>query len=144
MKKQRMTVLFAFSCLLVFATAIGCGTAGENFLIPIGGGAQFAFVVNSEPDTTVSGLTISAYALDSSSGKLTAVPGSPFNDAAVSGRGNLFMDVDPDGRFLYVPNRDGNTVSVFSIGSNGALTPVGTPTGTNGSDAFAVKVHPTG
>lgn len=144
MKKQRMSVLLGFSCLLLFATAIGCGIAGENFLIPVGGGAQFAFVVNSVPDSTVSELTISAYSLDGTTGKLTAVPGSPFTDTAVSGRGNLFMDVDPDGKFLYVPNRDADSVTVFAIGSNGALTAVGSPTATNGSDAFAVKVHPSG
>ena len=144
MKKQGLMVLAAFSCLVVIATLIGCGTlATDGFLIPVGG-AQFAFVVDSVPDSTVTGLKISAYSLDSSSGKLTPVPGSPFSAAAVSGRGNLFMDADPTGHFLFVPNRDADTVSVFSIGSNGALTVLGSPVSTNGSDAFAVKVDPSG
>lgn len=144
MKKQRRTVLFAFSFLLLIAAAIGCGTAGVNFLIPVGGGQVFAFVVNSDPDSSVTELTISAFSIDGSTGAMTPVPGSPFTAPDVDGRGNLFMDVDPNGRFLFVPNRDANSVTVFSIGSNGALTQVGSPTPTGGSDAFAVKVSPDG
>lgn len=142
MKRQKIAVV-AFSLLLLIATILGCGTPGTNFLIPTGGN-QFAFVVNAEPDNSVSGLTISAFALDSTTGNLTAVPNSPFMVTAVSGSANIFIDVDPSGHFLFAPTRNADSVSVFSIGSNGALTPVGSPAPTNGSDAFAVKVHPTG
>lgn len=145
MKKQRLTVLLAFSCLLLLATAIGCGIAGENFLIPVGGAeAKFAFVVNSHPDSSVNGVTISAYTVNDATGALTPVPTSPFTTLAASGGGTLFIDVDPTSRFVYVPNRGANTVSVFAVAASGALSPVGSAVGTGGSDAFSVKVSPNG
>lgn len=144
MKKQRVMVLLAFSSLLLIATIIGCGTAVvDGFLIPVGGEqAKFAFVVNSHPDSNVAGVTISAYTVNPSTGALTAVPTSPFNTKASGGGGTLFIDVDPTSRFLYVPNRGADSVSVFSIAASGALTEIsGSPFNTAGSDAFAVKLH---
>jgi DNA-binding beta-propeller fold protein YncE len=80
--------------------------------------AQFAYVANLNSNN------VSAYSIGSG-GVLTPVPGSPFpvgpNPASVA--------VDPTGKFAYVIN-DSNvpevpgTVSAFTIGSNGALTPV--------------------
>jgi 6-phosphogluconolactonase (cycloisomerase 2 family) len=52
--------------------------------------------------------------------------------------------VDPTGQFAYEANLSGNTVSAYSIGSDGALTPVpGSPFRTNGI-AVSVAVDPTG
>jgi len=140
-------VLLAFSCLVIIATLIGCGTAVvDGFLIPVGGvEAKFAFVANSNPDSQVDGLTISAYTVNPTTGALTAVPGSPFTTKASGCCGTLFIDVDPNSRFLYVPNRDANSVSVFSIASTGALTEIsGSPFASGGNDTYAVAVHPNG
>ena len=142
--KQKKLVILSFSILLVVAVILGCGTPGTNFLIPVGGGAEFAFVVNSHVDSDVTGLTISAFTLDTSTGKLTPVPNSPFQTTATDAGGTLFIDADPSGHFLYVPNRGADTVSIFSIGSNGALSPAGAAVPTGASDAFSVRVHPNG
>jgi len=148
MKKQRLTVLLAFSLLLVVATVIGCGTLGvDGFLIPVGSNfeAKFLYAVNAQEDSNVDGLTISGFSVDPATGKLTPVPGSPFTTSASGCCGTLFIDVDPNSRFLYVPNRDAASVSVFGIDSTGKLTQIaGSPFPTGGSDVFAVILHPNG
>jgi hypothetical protein len=80
--------------------------------------AQFAYVTNFH-DNTVSGYSIT------SNGALTPVPGSPF----AAGDGPRSVAVDPTDRFAYVANSNFVTglsfeVSAFSIGFNGALTPI--------------------
>jgi 6-phosphogluconolactonase (cycloisomerase 2 family) len=53
---------------------------------------------------------IFAYNIDSESGTLTAVSGSPFP----AGNGPLSVAIDPSGRFLYCANQGGG-VSAFTI-----------------------------
>src|SRR5437879_2887077 len=67
---------------------------------------------------------ISAFSVNTTTGFLTPVSGSPF---ATGGKGAIGMSlaVSPDGRFLYAGNFDSADISVFHIGSNGALTPFG-------------------
>lgn len=146
MNKQRTLVLLAFSCLLIVATIIGCTTATVGTGWPGGGGvSRFAFVVNSHTDSNVSGVTISAYTVDATTGALTAVAGSPFSTDVSGGSGTMWIDVDPSGRFLYVPNRGAATVSVFGIDSTGKLSEIaGSPFASGGGDAFVVEVHPNG
>jgi 6-phosphogluconolactonase (cycloisomerase 2 family) len=64
---------------------------------------------------------ISAFQLNTTSGALTVVPGSPFN-----GRSNPHaLAVDPAGKFLFVANQTANNISVFAINpASGALTEV--------------------
>jgi hypothetical protein len=57
--------------------------------------------------------------IDSSSGALAAVSGSPF---ATTGRGPSF--VTASGAFVYVTDAITNDIAAFSIGSNGSLTAV--------------------
>lgn len=53
------------------------------------------------------------------------------------------LTMDPAGRFLFVANRDSNSISVFSVGSNASLTAV--PTSPFGvSDPVALAVTPSG
>ena len=70
---------------------------------------------------------VSVYAVDSSTGALSQIPGSPF-----SGSGQLGdLAVDHSGKFLYALN--GNQIVGFAIGSGGALSPVrGSPFSTGG------------
>jgi 6-phosphogluconolactonase len=100
--------------------------------------AQFAYVANLNSNN------VSAYSIGSG-GVLTPIPGSPFpvgpNPASVA--------VDPTGKFAYVVN-DSNlpevpgTVSAFTIGSNGALTPVPGSPFPAGDTPDSVAVDPTG
>jgi DNA-binding beta-propeller fold protein YncE len=52
--------------------------------------------------------------------------------------------VDPTGKFAYVANAFGNNVSAYSIGANGALTPVTGSPFAAGTAPFSVAVDPTG
>jgi 6-phosphogluconolactonase (cycloisomerase 2 family) len=67
------------------------------------------------------GNDISAYTIDSSTGALTAVAGSPF----VAGSLPVTVRVDPSGRYAYAANYDSNSISAYLINSStGALTPI--------------------
>jgi 6-phosphogluconolactonase (cycloisomerase 2 family) len=112
------------------------------------GQGKFAYVANQTDNT------ISAYTIDSTTGALTAVPGSPFGAAVLHAPTGLAAD--PAGKFLFVANECGSilctisptvsgNVSVFTIDSTtGALVEI------NGSPFFAglspvsLVVDPTG
>jgi 6-phosphogluconolactonase len=83
--------------------------------------------------------TLSAYTINSSTGYLTAVSGSPF---ASTGNGPVSLVVDPNGAFLYAANNGSNTVSVYSIDTtSGALASAGLPIAT-GSGPLALTIDP--
>lgn len=70
---------------------------------------------------------VSAYAIDSSSGALGAVSGSPFPTGGV---GPSAVAVDPETSFVYVTEQGSHDIAAFSIASNGALQPIkGSPFG---------------
>ena len=103
-----------------------------------------AFGVGPNPPSS-----ISAYIIDSATGALSAVAGSPFLTRTFAGG----LAVDPSGKFVYVGNAGSNqpnqpTVSAYSIDtSTGALTPVsGSPFPNTGApNGFpAVAVDPFG
>ena len=115
----------------------GSGTIGtadiSNVIVTCTLPGSFAYVANESSNT------ISAYAIDASTGALTEIAGSPF---ASTGTGPVAVVVDPDGTYLYAANNASNTVSVYSINaSTGALTAVGEPTG-SGNGPFALLVDP--
>jgi 6-phosphogluconolactonase len=58
--------------------------------------------------------TLSVFSVDSSTGVLTTVAGSPFP----AGAAPFSVAVDPSGRFIYVPNQSGNNLSAYSIDLN--------------------------
>jgi len=91
---------------------------------------------------STSGLT--AYAVNSSTGVLTAILGSPFTDGSTI----RSAVVDPSGKFLYaVGNTTQFTTSIFAIDSaSGALAPItGSPfLSPIQSDAFSIVIHPSG
>lgn len=67
--------------------------------------------------------TLSAFALNNTSGQLTEIMGSPYT----VGTRPVFAATAVDGKFLLVTNSasgNGGSISVFSVASNGTLTPV--------------------
>jgi DNA-binding beta-propeller fold protein YncE len=55
------------------------------------------------------------------------------------------LAIDPSGSYLYTTNTSANSISIFSIGSNGALTAVaGSPLADNSQHPVAVLVDPAG
>jgi DNA-binding beta-propeller fold protein YncE len=77
--------------------------------------ARFAYITDSVN-------SVSAFAIDSTSGKLTSIAGS----ATVTGTNPVALTTDGTGSFLYVANRGSNDIAAFRIDPNtGALTSLG-------------------
>ncbi len=71
--------------------------------------------------------TISAYSLNQSTGALTEI-----GTAIAAAAGTNWLAVSNDGKYLYASDGGAALVSIFSIGSTGALTAKGTTTVGNG------------
>ena len=101
--------------------------------IAIDSTGQLLYVTNAG-DGTVSAFTINP------DGTLAGVPGSPFTSISTV-PSPLFtptaIAVDPSSQFVYVANGDAGTLTVFTIGANGVLSPVG---GTLGSATFTSTI----
>jgi 6-phosphogluconolactonase (cycloisomerase 2 family) len=99
---------------------------------------RFAYVANLNTSN------VAAYKINSSTGALTAVSGSPF----AAGTSPISVTADPSGRFVYVANQGSLNISAFAIdASTGALSPLGdspVPTGTTDAAPVSVTVDPTG
>ena len=98
-----------------FQTSAGQFTQTYDLTIAPSGKFLYAFNLN--------GNTMAAFTIDSTSGVLTTLPGSPF---AVVPNGESGFIVDPSGQFLYLGLTSGPTTSfvIFNIDPNtGALSP---------------------
>jgi 6-phosphogluconolactonase (cycloisomerase 2 family) len=95
---------------------------------------QFLYVANSG-DNTVSAYSISFFE-NFQGGDLAAVTGSPF----AAGNAPAAVVAEPSGKFLYVANSGGSSISAYSINnSTGVLTPI-TGTFTTGSSPDSLSV----
>jgi 6-phosphogluconolactonase (cycloisomerase 2 family) len=121
----------------------GSGTINKssviNVIVVCTQAGRFAYVSNQQSNT------ISAYGIDSNTGLLTPVTGSPF---ASIGTTPAALLVDPNGQYLYVADNTTSTLSVFAIAqisssTPGALTPqiLSVVTGTSPD---AIAIHPAG
>ena len=82
--------------------------------IAVSAATNFIYVANTQAND------ISGYTLDTGTGMLTALSGSPFASSQPSS-----IAVDPTGKFAYVANSVTSTVSAFAIApTSGALTPI--------------------
>ncbi len=124
----------------VAGSPFAAGFAPDSVTVDPSG--RFAYVANfcvSANDCSVG--SVSAYTINSSTGALRAVAGSPF--AAGSGPGSV--TVDPSGRFAYVANSGDNTVSAYDINSStGALSAVAGSPFAAGITPHSVTVDPSG
>jgi len=90
-----------------------------------------------------SGGVVFGYSVNSSTGALTALPGSPFSTGVAQPAQG--MAADPAGHFLYVTVPNTNQVAAFTIGANGALPAItGSPFGTNDTRPVAAAVDSSG
>ena len=112
----------------------------EPFSVVVDPAGKFVYAAN------FSGNNISVYSI-SSDGALTPIPGSPF----AAGPGANSVVVDPTGKFAYVASFGlaspggffvPSTVSAYSIGSNGALTPAPGSPFAAGLGATSVAITP--
>ena len=131
--------LFLLSCALgLLCAATGTSLQAQN--------ASFVYVTNGGGTSGAGAGSISAFSIDSQTGALLPVPGSPFPDPG----GPWSIAVDPKGRFAYVVNVANDTISAYAInGNTGALTPVpGSPfpqdPNPNGERPVSVAIDPAG
>jgi 6-phosphogluconolactonase (cycloisomerase 2 family) len=131
MNRNRRTVLAAFAMLATAVIAVGCCTP-EKVVSPI---PNFAYTSNENSNN------ISAYALESGTGVLTPVTGSPF--AGPTGPRDSVVELF--GKFLYVSNGGTNGVSGFSIDhTTGELSPVSGSPFAGGMNPRGIALHPSG
>jgi 6-phosphogluconolactonase len=111
------------------------GPAGLAF------GASGKFLYVGMAGTVNANNVVSAFAVDSTSGALAQIAGSPFP----AGKDPIRLASDPAGKFLFVSNLQDSTVSVFSVDSgSGTLTAVnGSPFAVQGAPE-PLRVDPTG
>jgi DNA-binding beta-propeller fold protein YncE len=125
------TIIAAAIVLLIF-TAFCSPLAAQT--------AQPTFLFLLEGKGVPTG-TIHVFTVNSSTGAITEVPGSPFN----AGLNPAQLVVDPTGRFVYVTNEQSEDITAFSVdASSGALTELpGSPVSI-GAMPIAAAVDPTG
>lgn len=98
--------------------------AGTNLELAVDPSGRFLYATDDDPPGGVSAFTI-----DSTTGALSTVPGSPFtiSGQTVSNSQPFGLVVDSTGRFIYAALSTTNQIAAFSIVSGtgaGALTPV--------------------
>ena len=97
---------------------------------------KFVLVVNQGTSN------LSIFSLDSTTGALAAVPGSPFASGSAPGP----VAIDPSGKFVFVGDTGGNSLSAYTSDAAGSLTPVtGTPIPLGGNaQPSSIAVDPAG
>jgi 6-phosphogluconolactonase len=127
----------------VLAPAPGPPTAeaGSPFGIAGHPTGKFVYVTNNANSD------VSGYSVDASSGRLTAVPMSPFTSGTAPGAGPQAVAVERTGKFLYVVNAGEVDISEYSIDAmSGKLTQLtGSPLPLAvGTIPLAMAVEPSG
>jgi 6-phosphogluconolactonase (cycloisomerase 2 family) len=102
---------------------------------PVSYTPKFAYAVNHVSNN------VSTFSIDSTSGTLTEISGSPF----AAGNGPFGIVVDPSRRFAFVTDEDDNTVSGYQIdAATGAFSPTtGSPHPT-GANPATPAIDPSG
>jgi 6-phosphogluconolactonase (cycloisomerase 2 family) len=123
MKNRLYSILVAVVVLLVACggtttdTVGGASSCSGAARVPLGN-TQYSLVANRNTSS------VSVYAIDSNSGVLSEISGSPFPVSGVNSE-PLGVTVNPAGTLAFVPNWGNGAVSVFRIdASNGALAEV--------------------
>jgi 6-phosphogluconolactonase len=84
---------------------------------------------------------VGMYAIDATSGALTAAPGSPF--ATETGAGTGWVAFDKSGSYLYATNYLTNNISAYSVDTaSGALTKIAGSPFAAGTGPDAIEVDP--
>lgn len=145
----------SFSQVFVYSLSSGnlSLVAGSPFVVSDGVGsvtvdssAKYLYVTNPSINT-ISGFTIQ-YSSSTNSIAFRAIPGSPFTpNVATSGTppsAPISAILDSTTTHLYVANNGSSNVSLFSVGSNGALTSMTQVTAPAGSNPRQLLIDPNG
>jgi DNA-binding beta-propeller fold protein YncE len=118
-----------------------CPTGGTDlFGVAMDPSGGHLYVANAGSPTDVWEFSIG------SGGALSALC-DPATNCPATASSAFAAAVDPSGRYLYVPNDGANSVSVYSIGAGGALTPVACSPASNcrtgsGPGNFGIAIGP--
>jgi 6-phosphogluconolactonase len=115
--------------MLVFRFDASAGTLVPNeppsATLPAGSGPRhYAFHPNGRWLFTINELaaTITSFAWNGKTGSLTTTRSVPTRPADVKGGSTAEIAVHPNGRFVYGSNRGHDSIAVFTVGADGALT----------------------
>jgi 6-phosphogluconolactonase len=123
--------------LIAVGTPFPSGIAPQAVAVSRRGDVAFVASAGATPMTTAG--TISAYAINATTGALSGSGGS-----LPTGKGPSSLAPDRTGRFLYVANAFDETISAYSVDlTSGALTANGAPTPVT-FNPIGVVVDPTG
>lgn len=123
-------IIAAAACL-----GIGLGITSCN----PGDTIDYLFVTSNGGSGTTTGV-VTAYHVNSYSGTLTQVSGTPVN---TGGSDPVAEAATPNQQYLYVANRATNNISQFTISTSGALA-LGKTYTTPGSEPLSIAVNGTG
>jgi 6-phosphogluconolactonase (cycloisomerase 2 family) len=113
----------------------GRGVSG----IGIDPGSHFLYAANTTDNT------ISGYTINSTSGALTPIAGSPFGLGAIVSPAPRAITTDPSGAFLYIANQGTGNVSAFTITSGtGLLTSISGSPFSAGTAPVFILAEPAG
>lgn len=99
---------------------------------------DYVFVTSNATGSTNG--EVSSYHVDSASGALSLVAGSPF---ASQGSDPVALVASPNQQFLYVANHDTSNVAMFTIGTDGQLA-AGKAYTTPGTEPVSIAINSTG
>jgi 6-phosphogluconolactonase len=142
----------------VFSIAAGSGTSspGGNLTqignpfqagisplnMQLSSSGNFLYVTGASPQAGTPGY-IEVLAINTS----VTAPASPLSIVAITQPGSspYGLAISPNGNYLYTANFGDNTISEFTIGSNGLLTPIpGSPIGQTFTGPVSLVIEPSG
>ncbi|MGD0843875.1 MAG: beta-propeller fold lactonase family protein [Geobacteraceae bacterium] len=127
-----MKLFLSAGILTLFMLTIlsGCGGNDPSTTVP----KFFAYVANRSSND------VSAYSINTATGALTAIAGSPFAAGTVP----ISVAVDPSGKSVYVANANSADVSAYTIDADGSLAAVPGSPFAAGAGPSSVTVDPSG
>lgn len=165
MLRKAVALLFVSASI---AMGVSCGTTQSHYVYATIPAANQITAYREDPNSGVlTGVVGSPFPTGSAPQAVVIHPSNKFLYVANSGDNDLslftiagggltevtprtsagttptLLAMDPAGKFLYVANSGSHDIYVFSIGSNGALTAVGTPT-TIGLSPLNMLLSPSG
>ncbi len=144
----------SFNQVFVYSVSSGnfAAVAGSPFTVSDGVGsvtvdssAKYLYVTNPSLNT-ISGFTIQ-YTSSANTIAFQSIPGSPFapNGTTTSTASTPISAIlDPTATHLYVANNGSSNVSLFSVGSNGALSSMTQVAAPAGSNPLQLLIDPNG
>jgi 6-phosphogluconolactonase (cycloisomerase 2 family) len=108
----------------------------EEIAIATQNGSNFLYAANDGSGT------ISGFKINSTTGMLTRIPGSPFLADGAPG-GDYSLTATPSGKYLYATSDATTVIHIYEISSEGVLSEVGVPVQT-GANSQGLKVTPNG